>query len=143
MSKIDKYIDKFKNALKKENLNFTEQRYAVLKILFENDGHYDCEEIVQLISKKKIKTSRATVYRTLDILVKYDFARKLVLDDGIARYENKIASSHHDHMICIETGKIIEFYNKKIEDLQDEIAEKKGYEIVKHVHQLFVKPIKK
>ena len=41
MSKIDKYIDKFKNALKKENLNFTEQRYAVLKILFENDGHYD------------------------------------------------------------------------------------------------------
>ena len=143
MSKIDKYIDKFKNALKKENLNFTEQRYAVLKILFENDGHYDCEEIVQLISKKKIKTSRATVYRTLDILVKYDFARKLVLDDGVARYENKIESSHHDHMICIETGKIIEFYNKKIEDLQDEIAKKKGYEIVKHVHQLFVKRIKK
>ena len=46
MSKIDKYIDKFKNALKKENLNFTEQRYAVLKILFENDGHYDCEECI-------------------------------------------------------------------------------------------------
>ena len=79
MSKIDKYIDKFKNALKKENLNFTEQRYAVLKTLFENDGHYDCEEIVQLISEKKLKTSRATVYSTLDILVKYDFARKLVL----------------------------------------------------------------
>ena len=143
MSDLDKYIKKFKVALKKENLNFTDQRYSIFKFLFENDGHYDCEEIIRLISKKHIKISRATSYRTLDILVKYNFARKLVLDDGIARYENKMTSSHHDHMICIETGDIIEFYNKKIEDLQDEIAEKKGYKIVKHVHQLFVKPIKK
>ena len=143
MSDLDKYIKKFKVDLKKENLNFTDQRYSIFKFLFENDGHYDCEEIIRLISKKRIKISRATSYRTLDILVKYNFARKLVLDDGIARYENKMTSSHHDHMICIETGNIIEFYNKKIEDLQDEIAEKKGYKIVKHVHQLFVKPIKK
>jgi len=142
MSDLDKYIKKFKVALKKENLNFTAQRYSVFKFLFKNNGHYDCEEIIKLISKKH-KISRATSYRTLDILVKYNFARKLVLDDGIARYENKMTSSHHDHMICIETGDIIEFYNKKIEDLQDEIAEKKGYKIVKHVHQLFVKPIKK
>ena len=88
------------------------------------------------------RLSRATVYRTLDILVKYDFARKLVLDDGVARYENKIDSPHHDHMICIDTGDIIEFECDEIERLQDEIAAEKGYEVIKHVHQLFVKKLK-
>ena len=57
--------------------------------------------------------------------------------------KKKIGNPHHDHMICIETGDIIEFHNESIERMQDEIAEKHGYEIVRHVHQLFVKPIKK
>ena len=70
-------------------------------------------------------------------------ARKLVLDDGKARYENKMGADHHDHMICIESGKIIEFFSQDIEDIQDAIAKEHGYEIIKHVHQLFVKPLKK
>ena len=51
--------------------------------------------------------------------------------------------AHHDHMICIETGKIIEFYNEELEDLQEKIAEENGYMLVRHIHQLFVKPLKK
>ena len=78
----------------------------------------------------------------MDILVKYDFARKLVLDDGVARYENKIDSPHHDHMICLETGRIIEFFDEGLENLQDKIAKKHGYKVIRHTHQLFVKPIK-
>ena len=135
-------INDFKAALKKERMKFTDQRYMVLKFLFKNDGHYECEDIISKLKKKNMKVSRATVYRTLDILVKYDFARKLVLDDGIARYENKINSPHHDHMICIDTGEIIEFECTEIEDLQDQIAKDHGYEVIKHVHQLFVKKIK-
>ena len=138
-----RYITDFREALKEEGLKFTDQRYNVLKFLVNNKGHYDCEHIINKLNNSEMQVSRATVYRTLDILVKYDFARKLTLDDGIARYENKLDSKHHDHMICIDTGKIIEFESQKIEDLQDEIAEEKGYEIVKHVHQLFVKKIKK
>ena len=65
----------------------------------------------------------------------------MILDDGIARYENKIDSLHHDHMICIDSGKIIEFHSSDIEDIQEQIAKNHGYEIVKHVHQLFVKKI--
>ena len=135
-------LNDFKIALKKEKMKFTDQRYMVLKFLFENKGHYECEDIIFQLKKKKMKVSRATVYRTLDILVKYNFARKLVLDDGVARYENKIDSPHHDHMICIDTGKIIEFECPQIEDLQEEIAKKNGYEVIKHVHQLFVKKLK-
>ena len=103
---MKKIINDFKAALKKERMKFTDQRYMVLKFLFDNKGHFECEDIISRLKKKNKKVSRATVYRTLDILVKYDFARKLVLDDGVARYENKIDSPHHDHMICIDTGKI-------------------------------------
>ena len=138
-----KYIQNFRTALKKEKLKFTNQRFIVFKVLLNNEGHFDCEDIIALINKNDRKVSRATVYRTLDILVKYDFARKLILDDGIARYENKLSTDHHDHMIDIENNEIIEFYSEELERLQDEIAEKYGYEIVKHIHQLFVKKIKK
>ena len=138
------HIEEFKEALKSEKLKFTEQRFAVLKYLVENKGHFDCDDIIFNTNKQyKIKVSRATVYRTLDLLVKYNFVKKMTLDDGIARYEGNIDTHHHDHMICIETGKIIEFTCQEIEDLQDEIAEQKGYRVVKHVHQLFVKPLEK
>ena len=139
---MKKIINDFKAALKKERMKFTDQRYMVLKFLFDNKGHFECEDIISRLKKKNKKVSRATVYRTLDILVKYDFARKLVLDDGVARYENKIDSPHHDHMICIDTGDIIEFECDEIERLQDEIAAEKGYEVIKHVHQLFVKKLR-
>ena len=139
---MKKIINDFKAALKKERMKFTDQRYMVLKFLFDNKGHFECEDIISRLKKKNKKVSRATVYRTLDILVKYDFARKLVLDDGVARYENKIDSPHHDHMICIDTGDIIEFECDEIERLQDEIAAERGYEVIKHVHQLFVKKLK-
>ena len=138
-----KYIENFRDALSKENLKFTNQRFLVFKTLLTNEGHFDCEDIIGLINKSGNKVSRATIYRTLDILVKYDFARKLILDDGIARYENKLFTQHHDHMIDIENNDIIEFYSDELEQLQDNIAKEYGYEIVKHIHQLFVKKIKK
>ena len=143
MKNRDKHVTRFKEALKEENLKFTYQRLQVLNVLLENSGHYECEDIMKMLDNMGLKVSRATVYRTLDILVKYNFARKLVLDDGIAKYENKIDSNHHDHMICIESGKILEFHCEEIERLQEEIALEKGYKIVKHVHQLFVKKIDK
>ena len=103
----------------------------------------ECEEIFDDLTTEGTKISRATVYRTLDVLAKYEYIRKMDIGDGRIRYEKKIGTSHHDHMICIETGDIIEFHNQEIEDLQDDIAKKHGYEVVRHVHQLFVKPIKK
>ena len=137
----NKYIDQFKNALKEENLKYTTQRFSIFEFLFSNKGHFECDQIIEKLKKKKIKVSRATAYRTLDLLVKYDFARKMILDDGISRYENKVDSPHHDHMICIDTGKIIEFESDEIEKIQEDIAKKRGYVIVKHIHQLFVKRI--
>ena len=135
-------INKFKSVLKKENLKFTDQRFLIFTTLLKHKDHFECDDIMDIVNVNGKRVSRATAYRTLDILVKYGFARKLVLDDGIAKYENKILSEHHDHMIDIETNEIIEFVNNDIEQIQAEIANSHGYEIVKHVHQLFVKKIK-
>ena len=143
MSKKNQYKKKFIEALKQENLKFTNQRFAIFEDVLYGKKHRECEEILQSLSKKDINVSRATVYRTLDILVKYELIRKMDIGDGRIRYEGKIDDPHHDHMICVETGKIIEFVSDEIEMIQDKIAEEHGYEIIKHIHQLFVKPIKK
>ena len=138
------HIDQLKNILKTEGLRHTKQRQEVWDEIRISSEHRDAEEIYIAINKNKaLKVSRATVYRTIDVLVKNNLVRKMELGDGRALYEHKIDDGHHDHIICVETGKIIEFYNEDLEILQENIVKKHGYELVRHVHQLFVKPIKK
>ena len=137
------HIDTLKNILKSEGLRYTKQRQKVWDEIRISAEHRDAEEIYLAINKKKdLKVSRATVYRTIDVLVKNNLVRKMELGDGRALYEHKIDERHHDHIICVETGKIIEFYDEDLESLQENIVKKHGYELVRHVHQLFVKPIK-
>ena len=143
MNKKEKYKKKFSDALQNEKLKLTSQRLAIFDEVIYGKKHRECEEICSSLKRKNNNVSRATVYRTLDILIKYDFVRKMDIGDGRIRYESKIGHPHHDHMICVETGKIIEFVSDEIELIQDKIAEEKGYKIIKHIHQLFVKPIKK
>ena len=135
-------IELLVEALKKEGLRFTEQRKFIWDEITSSNDHREAEDIFLSLRKKNINVSRATVYRTIDVLVKNNLVRKLDIGDAPSKYENKIDSHHHDHMICLETGDIIEFYNEELENLQDEIAKKHGYKVVRHVHQLFVKPIK-
>ena len=138
------HINQLKNILKTEGLRYTKQRQQVWDEIRISSEHRDAEEIYIAINKNKaLKVSRATVYRTIDVLVKNNLVRKMDLGDGRALYEHKIDDGHHDHIICVETGKIIEFYNEDLEILQENIVKKHGYELVRHVHQLFVKPIKK
>ena len=137
-------IDILKKVLIREGLRYTQQRQIIWDEIRNSSNHRDAEEIYLIIKKKnKIKVSRATVYRTIDVLVKNNLVRKMELGDGRALYEHKFEEEHHDHMICVETGKITEFYNEKLEELQEKIVKDQGYELVRHVHQLFVKPLKK
>ena len=135
-------VSKVKQVLQKEGFRFTKQREAVWDELEKNNDHHDADKIYENIKAKNIGVSRATVYRTLDVLAKNKFIRKLDVGDGRIRYEAKISKDHHDHMICLETGKIIEFFDEELENLQDKIAKKHGYKVIRHTHQLFVKPIK-
>ena len=130
------------SALKKEGLRYTNQRQAVWDEIKSNDDHRDAEQIYNALRNNNLNVSRATVYRTIDVLVKNRLVRKMDVGDGRSLYEPRLDDEHHDHMICLDTGDIIEFYNEELEDLQDKIAKKHGYKVIRHVHQLFVKPIK-
>mgnify|MGYP001203289858 FL=1 len=136
-------ISKIKKVLKDEGFRFTKQRKAVWNELENSKDHHDADKIYENIKLKNVSVSRATVYRTLDILAKNKFIRKLDVGDGRTRYEAKLSQDHHDHMICLDTGKIIEFFDEDLENLQDKIAKKHGYKVIRHTHQLFVKPINK
>ncbi len=128
--------------LKSEGLRYTEQRKAIWDEIRQSKEHRDAEDIYLELKSNGVKVSRATVYRTIDVLVKNRLVRKMDVGEGRSLFEPRLDDKHHDHMICIDTGDIIEFYNEKLENLQDEIAEKHGYEVVRHVHQLFVRPKK-
>ena len=132
-----KLLNRFKEALKKEGLKYTPQRTAVLGEIIKDKGHRESEEIYQALKKRGQHVSRATVYRTMDILVNNGFARKMNLGDGRARYESKVNSPHHDHLVCMDCGLIVEFMEQKIEDLQDEIAIQYEFQLKRHIHQLF------
>ena len=143
MKKKINHIETLKNILKNEGLRYTKQRQGIWDEIRSSSEHRDAEEIYLHLNNNNIKVSRATVYRTIDVLVKNNLVRKMELGDGRALYEHKLDEEHHDHIICVETGKIIEFYNEDLENLQEDIVKKHGYKLVRHVHQLFVKPIKK
>ena len=128
--------------LKSEGLRYTDQRQAIWDEIRKSNEHRDAEDIYLKLKERNVKVSRATVYRTIDVLVKNRLVRKMDVGEGRSLYEPRLDDEHHDHMICLDTGDIIEFYNKELEDLQDTIAKKHGYKVIRHVHQLFVKPIK-
>ena len=126
------------SALKKEGLQHTIQRQAVWDEIKSNDEHRDAEQIYSALRKNNLNVSRATVYRTIDVLYKNNLIRKIELGDSPSKYENKVNSDHHDHIICVQCGRIDEFVDDKIESQQDKIIDKLGFKMIRHIHQLFV-----
>jgi len=122
-----------------KGLRMTEQRRVIARVLSDSADHPDVEAVHRRATEIDPKISIATVYRTLrlfeeaSILARHDFG------DGRARYE-EATSDHHDHLIDVQTGRVIEFRNEKIEQLQREIAEHLGYRLVGHRLELFAVP---
>ncbi len=137
MEVAGEHINRFKQALKQESLRLTSQRLAVLEDILASDDHRECDDIFLSLRDKGIPVSRATIYRTLDMLEKVGFVRKMDIGEGRFRYENKLAQSHHDHLICLECGRIVEFADHEIERRQQRISRERGFELLRHSHQLF------
>ena len=134
-------LEILKSVLKKERLRLTDQRIAIWNQIRNSKKHMDVEEIFSLLKTKNKTVSRATIYRTLDVLVKNRLIRKMDVGDGYSLYEPRLDNDHHDHMICEDTGDIIEFFSEELELLQEKIAREHGYTVIRHTHQLFVKKI--
>ncbi|MCK4904034.1 MAG: transcriptional repressor [Candidatus Marinimicrobia bacterium] len=137
LNKIIITMKLLKETLQKEGLRYTKQRQEIWNELRSSDEHRDAEEIFFTLRKRGFKISRATVYRTIDVLVKNNLIDKLDIGDGRSRFEYNDKYLHHDHLICTSCGKIIEFHNDKIEELQTKIAKQYNFKIFHHSHQLF------
>ena len=128
--------------LKKAGLKVTLPRLRILELLEHDDkAHLSAEEIYRRLIDAGEEVGLATVYRVLTQFEQAGICIRHNFEEGHAVYE-LTPSDHHDHMVCLETGKVIEFHDELIEKRQESIANKMGYEIVDHSMVLYVKPIK-
>ena len=120
----------------------TDQRRVIARVLSESADHPDVEAVHRRAAAIDSRISIATVYRTVRLFEEANILEKHDFRDGRSRYE-EIPESHHDHLIDIETGRVIEFRNEQIEALQRAVAETLGYKIVDHRLELYAVPLKR
>lgn len=133
-----KTIEKrFEAFLRSHSLKLTPQRRRVFERAFDTHEHFSAETMYAWLQEESgPKVSRATVYRTLQLLLEGEFVEALDTGRGELVYEHVLGHEHHDHMVCMECGKIQEFHDERIEELQRAAAKKKGFQIVNHDHRL-------
>ena len=133
-----------KTICKDKGLRMTEQRNTIADVLSSmiTDGHPDVNEIFLKVNEKDKNISIATVYRTVNLFEEYGAIEKHYFKDGRVRYDT-FEEQHHDHMIDVESGEIIEFQNEELEEMKRQVALNMGYELVDHRLELFGKKIKK
>src|SRR3954467_860997 len=123
----------FLKHIQKQGLKRTAQRDLILDVFLTNEGHVSGEDLYQLVRAKDPTVGQTTVYRTLRLLTEAGLAPEVGLGDGRAHYEHNYKHEHHDHMICSECGKIIEFYSPELEAIQDAMARKYKFRLTEHL----------
>ena len=124
----------------KVGLRMTLPRKIILEVIEDSADHPDVDELYRRAVEKDRSISIATVYRTTKLFEEAGIIERLDIGDGRARYEE--SGEHHEHLIDIETGEIIEFQNEELEEMKRQVAKKMGYELVDHRLELFGKKIK-
>ena len=125
-----------------KGMRMTDQRRVIARVLTDATDHPDVEEVYRRSTEVDNGISIATVYRTVRLFEDAGILEKLDFRDGRARYE-PVSDEHHDHLINVETGEVVEFHNDEIERLQEEIAKKLGYKLVDHRMELYGVPLEK
>lgn len=126
-----------KKYLKKKGLKVTTQREKIAERFLKRDRHFSVEELYKEMKRTMPRIGFATVYRTLQLLAAAGLATERRFKDNIARFEPSHMNRHHDHMICLNCGRIIEFKNHKIEKLQNDVAEKHNFYTVLYKLELY------
>jgi len=133
-------MGKLLEKCQKRGFKLTNQRELVISILENSEDHPDVDELFSRALAQDKSVSIATVYRTVKLLEDANFIEKLAFGDGRARYEE--SGEHHEHLIDVETGEVIEFIDHELEELKEKIANRMGYKLVEHKLELFGKKIK-
>ena len=121
---------------KQKGVKLTDQRKLIAKVMSDSSDHPDVDELYKRVSKIDSKISIATVYRTVKLLEEVGILTRHDFKGKKARYE-ELSESHHDHLIDVKTGEIVEFVDEEIEKLQKKAAEKLGYQLIDHKLELY------
>jgi len=121
--------------LEDHQLKHTKQRQAILDVFLRASGHITSDELLQRVRSEHPNIGYTTVYRTMKLLCEAGLASERNFDDGVTRYE--IAHEHHDHLVCVRCGKIIEFECQMIESTQMKIADRYEFRVLRHRHELY------
>jgi Fur family transcriptional regulator, ferric uptake regulator len=123
--------------LKENKLRFTNERLTILEEIFQFSDHFDAEKLFNIIQNRHRHISLATIYRTLDLFSQAAIIKKENLGNDFASYELSFNVPHHDHLICVECGKVIEFNDRLIEENQQKVCEKYNMVMIRHQLQIF------
>lgn len=122
-------------------MRMTGQRRVIARVLSQAKDHPDVEEVHRRVNEEDRSISLSTVYRTVRLFEEAGILERHEFGDGRARYE-EVAKEHHDHLIDMHSGKVIEFQNEEVERLQEAIARKLGYKLIDHRMELYAVPLK-
>jgi Fur family ferric uptake transcriptional regulator len=136
----DDVLERIENLCIEKGMRMTEQRRVVARVLSTSDDHPDVEELYRRAHKVDPHISIATVYRTVRLFEEAGIIEKHDFRDGRSRYE-EASDEHHDHLIDMKTGQVLEFMDHEIELLQAKIAERMGYKLVDHRLELYGVPL--
>ena len=135
-------LDRLEKICIEKGMRMTEQRRVIARVLSVAEDHPDVEEIHRRAVAIDPKISIATVYRTMRLFEEAGVVERHDFQDGRSRYE-EATEAHHDHLIDLKSGEVIEFVNEEIERLQKKIAEQHGYKLMAHRLELYGVPMKK
>jgi Fur family ferric uptake transcriptional regulator len=132
----DSQFEQFARYLRARGLKFTKERQSILQAAFATHSHFEVDDLLFQLRNSNQRVSKATIYRTLPLLVQSGLLREVHDDDKHTHYEHIYGHAHHDHLICLDCGKIIEFNNSVIESLQNELCKQHEFTAVKHRYEI-------
>lgn len=127
----------FRKFLKSGKNRITPERFEVLEAALEYEGHFGADDLYVIMKNANSSVSRATVYKTLELLAQCELLTKRNFGDNIKRYENSFKRQVHDHLICVDCGKIIEFSDPRIKQLPEAISEDLGFNFESYSFNIF------
>ena len=127
----------FRNFLTSRDLKFTPERDLILNEVFHRHDHFEAEDLLSSIKKKGKSTSRATIYRTLELLVQCGLLEVVDLGGNSHHYEHVLGHQHHDHLVCEHCGRIIEFTHSQLEKLKERVCREMDFDGRSHTLKIF------
>lgn len=138
MNQIDRkeHIEEIKNIfsayLEKKGLRKTNERYTIIEEIYSRDDHFEAESLYSEIKRKKYNISRATVYNTLELLTSCDLVKKHQFGKNLAQYEKSYGYKQHDHIICVDCKKVVEFCDPRIQQIKSMMGDLLNFKITHH-----------